>query len=199
MGEIDLLDVGVGGASAGRRPEPLAVQLAVIATGMDRDVCTLIPSTEQALPAPKEPRSSRLSGDDRARSTMSSWCRAASGCSWAARRCWIPLSVICPGLGAWFEHDERVFVDPRSPYVQVDALRSNRPARVEPEGLPSPTRALRRWSSRLDCLPAATWAGPTSTSGTLFAGGQRIERQEAASRGGAPMMSRGSPSPEGAW
>ena len=34
-------------------------------------------------------------------------------------------------LDAWFEEDEQVFVHPRSPYVRVDALRSNRPVRVE--------------------------------------------------------------------
>ncbi len=37
-------------------------------------------------------------------------------------------------LDAWFEEDERVYVHPRSPYVRVDALRSNRPVRVELEG-----------------------------------------------------------------
>jgi uncharacterized protein (DUF427 family) len=35
---------------------------------------------------------------------------------------------------AWFEEDERVFVHPRSPYSRVDALRSNRPVRIELEG-----------------------------------------------------------------
>jgi uncharacterized protein (DUF427 family) len=34
----------------------------------------------------------------------------------------------------WFEEDEEVFVHPRSPYTRVDALRSNRPVRVELEG-----------------------------------------------------------------
>jgi len=38
-------------------------------------------------------------------------------------------------LDAWFEEDEQVFVHPRSPYVRIDALRSNRPVRVEPEGV----------------------------------------------------------------
>jgi len=38
-------------------------------------------------------------------------------------------------LDAWFEEDEQVFVHPRSPYVRVDALRSNRPVRVELEGV----------------------------------------------------------------
>jgi uncharacterized protein (DUF427 family) len=37
-------------------------------------------------------------------------------------------------MDAWFEEDEQVFVHPRSPYVRVDALRSNRPVRVELEG-----------------------------------------------------------------
>ncbi|MCW2548542.1 MAG: hypothetical protein JWN96_3002 [Mycobacterium sp.] len=35
----------------------------------------------------------------------------------------------------WFEEDEEVFVHPRNPYARVDALRSNRPVRVELEGL----------------------------------------------------------------
>jgi len=38
-------------------------------------------------------------------------------------------------LDAWFEEDEQVFVHPRSPYVRVDALRSNRTLRVELEGV----------------------------------------------------------------
>jgi uncharacterized protein (DUF427 family) len=37
-------------------------------------------------------------------------------------------------LEQWYEEDELVFVHPRSPYVRVDALRSNRPIRVELEG-----------------------------------------------------------------
>ncbi|MBV9092777.1 MAG: DUF427 domain-containing protein [Streptosporangiaceae bacterium] len=37
-------------------------------------------------------------------------------------------------LDAWFEEDEQVFVHPRSPYVRVDALRSDRPVRVELDG-----------------------------------------------------------------
>ncbi len=35
---------------------------------------------------------------------------------------------------AWYEEDEQVFVHPRSPFVRVDALRSNRPLRVEHDG-----------------------------------------------------------------
>jgi uncharacterized protein (DUF427 family) len=38
-------------------------------------------------------------------------------------------------LDAWFEEDEQVFVHPRSPYVRIDALRSNRPVRVELDGV----------------------------------------------------------------
>jgi uncharacterized protein (DUF427 family) len=38
-------------------------------------------------------------------------------------------------LDAWYEEDEKVFVHPRSPYARVDALRSNRPVRVEVEGV----------------------------------------------------------------
>ena len=37
-------------------------------------------------------------------------------------------------LDEWYEEDELVFVHPRSPYTRVDALRSNRPLRVELEG-----------------------------------------------------------------
>jgi uncharacterized protein (DUF427 family) len=37
-------------------------------------------------------------------------------------------------MDAWFEEDERVFVHPRSPYVRVDALRSNRQVRIELDG-----------------------------------------------------------------
>jgi uncharacterized protein (DUF427 family) len=38
-------------------------------------------------------------------------------------------------IDAWFEEDEQVFVHPRSPYTRVDALRSNRPVRVELDGV----------------------------------------------------------------
>lgn len=38
-------------------------------------------------------------------------------------------------LDAWYEEDEQVFVHPRSPYVRVDALRSNRRVRVELDGV----------------------------------------------------------------
>jgi uncharacterized protein (DUF427 family) len=38
-------------------------------------------------------------------------------------------------MDAWYEEDEQVFVHPRSPYTRVDALRSNRPVRVELEGV----------------------------------------------------------------
>jgi uncharacterized protein (DUF427 family) len=34
-------------------------------------------------------------------------------------------------LDSWFEEDEQVFVHPRSPYTRVDALRSDRPVRIE--------------------------------------------------------------------
>ena len=34
----------------------------------------------------------------------------------------------------WFEEDEEIFVHPRSPYVRVDAVRSNRRVRVEHAG-----------------------------------------------------------------
>jgi uncharacterized protein (DUF427 family) len=38
-------------------------------------------------------------------------------------------------LDAWYEEDEKVFVHPRSPYARADALRSNRPVRIEIEGV----------------------------------------------------------------
>jgi len=38
-------------------------------------------------------------------------------------------------MDAWFEEDEQVFAHPRSPYTRVDALRSNRPVRVELDGI----------------------------------------------------------------
>ena len=37
-------------------------------------------------------------------------------------------------IDRWFEEDEEVFVHPRSPYVRADAVRSNRPIRVELNG-----------------------------------------------------------------
>jgi uncharacterized protein (DUF427 family) len=37
-------------------------------------------------------------------------------------------------LDAWYEEDEQVFVHPRSPYVHIDAIRSNRSVRVEVDG-----------------------------------------------------------------
>ena len=37
-------------------------------------------------------------------------------------------------MDRWFEEDEEVFVHPRSPYVRADAVRSNRPIRVELNG-----------------------------------------------------------------
>lgn len=36
---------------------------------------------------------------------------------------------------AWFEEDEEIFVHPRNPYTRVDAVRSNRPVRIELDGL----------------------------------------------------------------
>ena len=38
-------------------------------------------------------------------------------------------------LDSWFEEDEQVFVHPRNPYTRVDAVRSDRPVRVELDGL----------------------------------------------------------------
>src|SRR5215207_443916 len=38
-------------------------------------------------------------------------------------------------LDAWYEEDEEVFGHPRNPYTRVDALRSTRHVRVEPDGL----------------------------------------------------------------
>lgn len=37
-------------------------------------------------------------------------------------------------MDRWFEEEEQVFVHPRSPYVRADAIRSNRPVRVELDG-----------------------------------------------------------------
>ncbi len=38
-------------------------------------------------------------------------------------------------LEAWFEEDEQVYVHPRNPYARVDAVRSQRPVRVELDGM----------------------------------------------------------------
>ena len=35
----------------------------------------------------------------------------------------------------WFEEEEEVFIHPRNPYVRADAIRSNRPVRVELDGV----------------------------------------------------------------
>ncbi|AQW56003.1 hypothetical protein ACIQPP_41485 [Streptomyces violaceusniger] len=37
-------------------------------------------------------------------------------------------------IDAWFEEDEQVFVQPRSPYTRADELRSGRAVRVELDG-----------------------------------------------------------------
>ena len=37
-------------------------------------------------------------------------------------------------MDRWFEEEEEVFKHPRSPYVRADAVRSNRPVRVELDG-----------------------------------------------------------------
>lgn len=37
-------------------------------------------------------------------------------------------------IDEWYEEDELIHVHPRSPYTRVDALRSNRPVRVEVDG-----------------------------------------------------------------
>jgi uncharacterized protein (DUF427 family) len=63
------------------------------------------------------PGAARIYGDD-----------AADGLAATVRLDW-------DALDAWFEEDEEVFVHPRSPYTRVDALRSNRPVRVELEGV----------------------------------------------------------------
>ena len=53
---------------------------------------------------------------------------AIAGLSGTVRFDWAAMDV-------WFEEDEQVFVHPRSPYTRVDALRSNRPVRVELDGV----------------------------------------------------------------
>jgi uncharacterized protein (DUF427 family) len=60
-----------------------------------------------------------------------------------ARAAWMPQDGELAGtarfrwsaLDAWFEEDEQVYVHPRSPYARVDALRSDRPVRVELDGV----------------------------------------------------------------
>ena len=42
--------------------------------------------------------------------------------------------VAWQAIDRWFEEDEEVFVHPRSPYSRADAVRSNRPVRVELNG-----------------------------------------------------------------
>jgi len=95
-------------------------------------------------------------------------------------------------LDAWFEEDEQVFVHPRSPYVRVDALRSNRPVRVELDGVvladsPSPVMVFetglptRYYVNRTDVrfehlVPTATvtacpYKGTTSGYWSVRAGG----------------------------
>jgi uncharacterized protein (DUF427 family) len=45
------------------------------------------------------------------------------------------LRLLWAAVDAWFEEDEQVFVHPRNPYSRVDAVRSNRPIRVELDGV----------------------------------------------------------------
>lgn len=45
------------------------------------------------------------------------------------------VKVDWDGMDAWFEEDEEITVHPRSPYVRVDALRSQRHVRVEVDGV----------------------------------------------------------------
>lgn len=42
--------------------------------------------------------------------------------------------VTWQAMDRWFEEEEEVFVHPRNPYVRADAIRSNRPVRVELNG-----------------------------------------------------------------
>jgi uncharacterized protein (DUF427 family) len=95
-------------------------------------------------------------------------------------------------LDAWFEEDEQVFVHPRSPYTRVDALRSNRPVRVELDGVvladsPSPVMVFetglptRYYVSRTnvdfrhlvpsDTVTACPYKGKTSGYWSVRAGG----------------------------
>lgn len=44
------------------------------------------------------------------------------------------VKVDWKAMDAWFEEDEQVYVHPRNPYARVDAVRSNRPVRIELDG-----------------------------------------------------------------
>jgi uncharacterized protein (DUF427 family) len=96
------------------------------------DVCRdlLIPEghTQQTGRGGTEPHSLRVGGIHRPHAARLLTSSPIGGLTGTVRFDWAALD-------AWFEEDEQVFVHPRSPYVRVDALRSNRPVRVELEGV----------------------------------------------------------------
>jgi uncharacterized protein (DUF427 family) len=90
----------------------------------------LIPEghTQQTGRGVAEPQGVRAGGIHRPHAARLLTSSPISGLTGTVRFDWAALD-------AWFEEDEQVFVHPRSPYVRVDALRSNRPVRVELEGV----------------------------------------------------------------
>ena len=90
----------------------------------------LIPEghTQQTGRGVTEPHEVRAGGVHRPHAARLLTSSAIGGLTGTVRFDWAALD-------AWFEEDEQVFVHPRNPYVRVDALRSNRPVRVEVEGV----------------------------------------------------------------
>ena len=90
----------------------------------------LIPEghTQQTRRGVAEPHGVRAGGIHRPHAARVLTSSQISGLTGTVRFDWAALD-------AWFEEDEQVFVHPRSPYVRVDALRSNRPVRVELDGI----------------------------------------------------------------
>ena len=90
----------------------------------------LIPEghTQQTRRGVAEPHGVRAGGIHRPHAARVLTSSQVSGLTGTVRFDWAALD-------AWFEEDEQVFVHPRSPYVRVDALRSNRPVRVELDGV----------------------------------------------------------------
>ena len=84
--------------------------------------------TQQTKRGPAELRELRVGGVRRPRAARVLRDSPSDGLSGTVRFEW-------DAMDAWFEEDEQVFVHPRSPYVRVDALRSNRTVRVELDGV----------------------------------------------------------------
>jgi uncharacterized protein (DUF427 family) len=84
--------------------------------------------TQQTGRGPVELRGLRVGGVHRPRAARVVGDSPIAGLSGTVRFEW-------DAMDAWFEEDEQVFVHPRSPYVRVDALRSNRAVRVELDGV----------------------------------------------------------------